>query len=90
LPVVTTPVGAIKTIITDEQNGIVVQAGDFQELFRALDILISDTTLASRFGRSACETAQSNYSAEAVMKKYLSLFHNTAIGLFIFAPASRK
>ena len=90
LPVVTTPVGAIKTIVTDDQNGVLVHPGDFQQLFRAFDRLISDTTLASRFGRAACETAQSNYSAEAVMKKYLSLFHFSIPGSLSFAPTSDK
>jgi glycosyltransferase involved in cell wall biosynthesis len=90
LPVVTTPVGAIKTIVTDYQNGIIVHPGDFQQLFRAFDRLISEPALASRFGRAACETAQSNYSAEAVMEKYLSLFHFFIPGPLSFAPTRDK
>lgn len=78
LPVVTTPVGAIKTIIKSEQNGIIVQPSDQQGLCQALDKLICDTTLASCLGRAARDTAQANYSAEAVLEKYLSLFRNPA------------
>jgi glycosyltransferase involved in cell wall biosynthesis len=90
LPVVTTPVGAIKTVITNGQNGILVKPGDYLELYQALDKLCSDTTLASRLGQAARETAQSNYSSEAVIEKYLSLFHNTATVSYSFAPSSEK
>jgi len=78
LPVVATPIGAIKTILTDKHNGLVVQPGDFQQLYHALDSLILDKELTSRLGQAARKTVQANYSTETVTKKYLTLFQNTA------------
>lgn len=74
LPVVTTPVGAIKTIVTDRETGVLIQPGNQEQLFQALDVMLSDTALASRLGDAACQSVQGLYSAEAVSKKYLNLF----------------
>lgn len=74
LPVVTTPVGAIKTIVTDGETGMLIQPGNHEQLFQALDVMLSDTALASRLGNAAHQSVQGLYSAEAVSKKYLDLF----------------
>ena len=74
LPVVTTPVGAIKTIVTDGETGLLIQPGEHEQLFQALDVMLSDMTLASRLGDAACHSVQALYSAKAVTKKYLNLF----------------
>lgn len=74
LPVVTTPVGAIKTIVTDGETGMLIQPGNHEKLFQALDVMLSDSALASRFGDAAHQSVHGLYSAEAVSKKYLNLF----------------
>jgi glycosyltransferase involved in cell wall biosynthesis len=74
LPVVTTPVGAIQTIVTDKETGLLIQPGNAEQLFQALDVMLSDTALASRLGDAAHQSVQGWYSAEAVTKKYLNLF----------------
>lgn len=74
LPVVTTPVGAINTIVNDRQNGLIVKPGDFQQLHDALDTLITDHVLAAQLGRAAWQTVQERYSAELVTQKYIDLF----------------
>jgi glycosyltransferase involved in cell wall biosynthesis len=78
LPVITTPVGAIKTIVTDKQNGLVVQPGDFQQLYEALDTLITDTPLAYHLGQAAWQTVQARYSTAIVTQKYIKLFSQVA------------
>jgi len=78
LPVITTPVGAIKTIVTDKQNGLVVQPGNFQQLYEALDTLITDTTLAGHLGQGARQTVQARYSTAIVTQKYIKLFSQAA------------
>jgi glycosyltransferase involved in cell wall biosynthesis len=78
IPVVTTPVGAIKTIVTDGQNGLVIQPCDFEQLFQALDTLIHNTTFASHLGQDAWKTVQHHYSTQMVTEKYLSLFDKVA------------
>lgn len=74
LPVVTTPVGAIKTIVTDGETGLLIQPGDLEKLFQVLDVMLSDKTLASRLGGAACRSVQDLYSAEAVTNQYQNLF----------------
>jgi glycosyltransferase involved in cell wall biosynthesis len=74
LPVVTTPVGAIKTIVDNGRNGICVSPGNFQQLYDALELLINNKELAYQLGRSGWHTVQEHYSAEFVTKKYAELF----------------
>jgi glycosyltransferase involved in cell wall biosynthesis len=77
LPVVTTPVGAIKTIVSHRETGLLVQPGNFEQLFEALYVMLSDKAFASRLGEAACRMVQERYSAGSMMRKYLSLFERT-------------
>ncbi len=77
LPVVTTPVGAISTVVSHRETGLLVQPGDFEQLFEALDVMLSDKALASHLGQEGCRMIQERYSAGSMMKKYLSLFEET-------------
>jgi glycosyltransferase involved in cell wall biosynthesis len=74
LPVITTPVGAIKTIIDADINGLMVQPGNFQQLYDALELLLSDAALAERLGNAGRQTVQNRYSAEIVTRQYEQLF----------------
>jgi glycosyltransferase involved in cell wall biosynthesis len=74
LPVVTTPVGAIKTMITDGENGLLVEPGNSQQLYQALESLLSGPWLVSHLGQAALQTVQERYSAKKVISNYLSLF----------------
>jgi glycosyltransferase involved in cell wall biosynthesis len=76
LPVLTTPVGAIKTIVTDGETGMLIQPGNQEQLFQALDVMLSDQALATRLGQAACKSVQDQYSAETVTQKYSDLFQN--------------
>jgi glycosyltransferase involved in cell wall biosynthesis len=78
LPVVTTHVGAISSIVTDGRNGLVVVPGDEQQLYQALDTLLSDSVLAARLGQAARKTVQEQYSASRVTAAYLALFRSVA------------
>ena len=77
LPVVTTPVGAIKTIVTHQATGLIVQPGNRQQLYEALVAVISDNTLASRLGQAGHRIVEEQYSAVNMVGKYLSLFEST-------------
>jgi glycosyltransferase involved in cell wall biosynthesis len=74
LPVVTTPVGAIKTFVTDGNTGFLIQPGNAGQLFRVLDVMLGERAIAFRLGEAARRTVQERYSAESITKKYLSLF----------------
>jgi glycosyltransferase involved in cell wall biosynthesis len=74
LPVLTTPVGAIKTIVTHGETGLIVQPRNSQQLFEALDVMVSDNALASRLGQAGKKSVQDLYSVETVSQKYIALF----------------
>lgn len=77
LPIVTTPVGAIKTIMSHRETGLLVQPGNFEQLFEALDVILSDKAFASRLGQAARRIVKERYSVGSMMRKYLSLFEST-------------
>jgi glycosyltransferase involved in cell wall biosynthesis len=76
LPVISTPVGGIREIITDKQDGLLVEPGDFQQLYDAVSVLIVDKALAAFLGKSAAQTVKERYSAMMVAAKYVELFRN--------------
>lgn len=76
LPVITTPVGAIKTIITHEENGLLIQPGNNEQLLDALLRLKSDGELAAHLRHNAWKSVQNLYSAQGVTRKYISLFQS--------------
>lgn len=53
LAIVTTPVGAVEDIVTDEQSGLLVQPGDVDALATALTRLVEDKALRERLGKAA-------------------------------------
>jgi glycosyltransferase involved in cell wall biosynthesis len=77
LPVITTPVGAIKSIVTDQESGVLVQPGDFKQLFEALHVMLADMEQAARFGEAAYRIVQERFSAGMVTGQYLSLFQGS-------------
>lgn len=76
LPAVVTPVGAIKTIVEDGKNGLVIQPGDFEQLYAALERLITDPVLGEKMGEAGRHTVQGRYSAETVTQSYIALFNS--------------
>jgi glycosyltransferase involved in cell wall biosynthesis len=76
LPVITTPVGAIKTIVVHEETGLLVEPGNREQLYEALVALVSDKILASRLGQAGRQIAQEQYSAGSMISKYLFLFES--------------
>ncbi len=76
LPVVTTPVGAIKAIVMHQESGLIVQPGNHQQLYEALITIISDKTLASSLGSAGRRIVEELYSAKNTIGKYLSLFES--------------
>jgi glycosyltransferase involved in cell wall biosynthesis len=77
LPIVTTPVGAIKTIVVHRESGLIVQPGNRPQLFEALVVLVSDKTLSSQLGQTARRVVEQRYSTGSMIKKYLALFEST-------------
>jgi glycosyltransferase involved in cell wall biosynthesis len=78
LPVVATAVGETSSIIRQGQSGLVVETGDFQQLFEAIGALIIHSDGALRLGRYARQTIEQHYTAESVKKAYERLLCSIA------------
>lgn len=63
LPVITTPVGGIPSLVKDGQNGLLVQPGDVMALAEAIERVRVDTVLAEWLGQSARETIKERFDA---------------------------
>jgi glycosyltransferase involved in cell wall biosynthesis len=78
LPVISTSVGGVKDIVQHLQNGIVIAPESFQQLYDALDRLISEPSAAVNLGQAAMKDAGQKYSAHTVTKKFIELFNHAA------------
>jgi glycosyltransferase involved in cell wall biosynthesis len=78
LSVVATPTGGIKDFLIDGENGLQVEAGSFQELYDALDRVISDPAFAAALGSAALSTARARFSRDAVLAQYIELFNRVS------------
>jgi len=66
LPIISTDVGAIPELVENGKSAILLEPGDVDALRDALVMLISDSQLRKRLGRSALETVDFNYNWERV------------------------
>lgn len=76
--VIATRVGEVPRAIQDRQTGLLVEAGDVPALVTAIQQLLSDSALAQRLGRNACDHARRNFSAQAMAKKYIEIYKRIA------------
>lgn len=65
MPVISTPVGGIPTLINNGTNGLLVNPGDTAALTQAIERLMSDPKEAARIGASARQTIKEHYDAAA-------------------------
>jgi glycosyltransferase involved in cell wall biosynthesis len=79
LAVISTSAGGTKGLLKHGQDGLVVEAGSSQQLYDALDSLITDRPLSVRLGQNAWQTAQQRFAAERVTKEYVNLFQRTTL-----------
>lgn len=77
LSVVTTNVGGIPTVISNEENGFLVDPGDTEGFSNVLRKLLQDAELRNEIGRKAREHVMNNYSysshCEKIYELYLSI-----------------
>lgn len=79
LPVVATNVGGVPDVVHDGQNGLLVEAGDEEGLYAALERLLRAPELRSSLGRSAQVYVQANHSLTR-LPSMLSALYERALG----------
>lgn len=78
LPVVTTRVGGIPELVTDDVDGLLVDAGDQEALAAALGGLLDDAALRARLGAAARARVERRYSDRAVLPMLHELYDTVA------------
>jgi sugar transferase (PEP-CTERM/EpsH1 system associated) len=74
LPVVATRVGGADEMVQDGITGLLVPARSPRELARALDSVLSDTTLRRSLGAAGRARAESEFSLAGMMQRYEELY----------------
>lgn len=73
LPVVATRVGGIPEIISNMENGILVEPANPDQLAAEIESLLDQPSLADELGKNARQTACERYSIQAVAESYYEL-----------------
>jgi glycosyltransferase involved in cell wall biosynthesis len=74
LPVVTTNVGGIPDLVTNDMEGIVVEPGDVEALGEAIKGILLDSELGDRLGKVARERISSQFSIDHAIKQLEMLY----------------
>jgi glycosyltransferase involved in cell wall biosynthesis len=72
-PVIGARSGGITDIIEHDTSGLLVTPDDVQDLAAAMERILGDFQLALRLAEGGYQSAQKNYSPQAVLKKYLKV-----------------
>ncbi|HXZ67436.1 MAG TPA: glycosyltransferase family 4 protein, partial [Alphaproteobacteria bacterium] len=78
LPVISTPVGGIPSLVENEVNGILIGPRDVEALTTAIKQLTEDPKRASRLGAAARKTIEERYDASAFRAKLHELHAEVA------------
>jgi len=74
VPVIASPVGGIPQVIRDEENGLMVPAGDVEGLSRALARLLADRELADRLGAAGRATIEAQFALEGALARLQTIY----------------
>jgi glycosyltransferase involved in cell wall biosynthesis len=74
VPLVATRVGGVARLVTAEEDGLLVEAGDLEALTQALARLLRDPALRDRLSQGGRTTVESRYSFAARMRKIGMLY----------------
>lgn len=76
LPIVTTNVGGIPSILKENEEGLMVQNGDEYAMAGAILNLLKDPSLAASFGKNARARAEVRNDGELIIKEITSIYHD--------------
>ena len=79
LPVVATAVGGLPKVVAHGETGFLVEDGDARALRRRLEQLAADPSLARRLGARGRERALAEFSADAMVARYMEIYR-AAVG----------
>jgi len=76
LPAVATAIGGVVDIISDGENGIIVEPANADALAQGLLRLLGDKAMAVRLGKQARKTIEDRFSLDSVVVQYQKLYQD--------------
>jgi glycosyltransferase involved in cell wall biosynthesis len=74
IAVISTPVGAIPSVISHERNGLLVPVGDVEKLAEALERLIADSALRVHLGKAAQRDHAKRYDFNGYIRRLVAIW----------------
>lgn len=87
-PVVATRVGGVPDVVVDGETGILVPAGDVEQLARALEKMLRDEALRKRMGAAGSRAARERFDIVETVRHYEALYTRLLERKGIPAPAA--
>ncbi len=72
--IVTTNVPGCRDIIKDSVGGLLVEAGDSENLSQSIELLINQKDLRSKYGKSCADFVIKNFTIEKILSNYKKLY----------------
>lgn len=83
IPVITTDVGGIPTVVSNEKNGFIIKPGDTQSLKKYLLQLLENKELAQNIGESGYKSVKANFGLKSninsLYNMYLDVIKNSGM-----------
>jgi mannosylfructose-phosphate synthase len=79
-PVVASRPGGIRTVITTEENGLLVDPADPDEFAEAMVRLLKDRALGRRLGEAGRQTIVAQFSWEAIAERHIAFYRRFMMG----------
>ena len=73
IPSIVTNVGAIPDVISDQQNGVLIEAKSINAIYSALKTVLLDKKIALNIGKEGRIWIEKNHSTEVVIQKFRSI-----------------
>lgn len=74
--IISTPVGAINSVLTHEKDALLFEVGDVQTLARYIDLLQKEPALRNRIAQQAYQRFKKDFSAKIMTSRYIDLYES--------------
>jgi len=79
-PVIATPVGEIAVVVRNFENGILVPPGNSSKLAEAIQYLLDNKDVRTKFGKAGREWVIKNFSTGVIAKRLYSIYEKMVSG----------
>jgi len=76
LPVISTPVGGIPEVISDEVNGILIEQGNSEQLANAMERMIKDQEMRKKMSKANLALARKDFDIEQCAEKISRIYRD--------------